>query len=68
MNNTKQKVLTAIALGVVFLIPNHFRFRHQRQENMNVSMFAFQWFGYVLSASFTWVDMGKQYLDHIEGE
>ena len=64
----KQKVFTAIALGVVFLIPNHFRFKHERRETMNVAMFAFQWFGYVLSVAFTWVDMGQQYIDHIEGK
>ena len=68
MKKPTQKIINVVSLAIVFIVPNHFRFKHQRRGNMNVAMFAFQWMGYVLSVAFTWVDMGQQYVDHLEGK
>ena len=64
----KQKILTAIALTLVFLIPNHFKFMRSSHGEMEAIRLGVQWFGYAIVFGFTWTDMGDTYRNHIEGE
>jgi hypothetical protein len=64
----KQKILTAIALTLVFLIPNHIKLKRSSHGEMEAIRLGVQWFGYGIVFAITWTDMGDTYRNHIEGE
>jgi hypothetical protein len=64
----KQRILTTIAMGIVFLVPMHFKFQHSNRDEMKALRFGFQWFGYMLVFGVSWTDMGDMYRDRIEGD
>jgi len=64
----KQRILNAIALAIVFLIPNHIRFLRSSHGEIQAIRLGVQWFGYGIVFGFTWTDMGDMYRNHIEGE
>ena len=64
----KGKIITAIAVAIVFTIPHHFKFVRSTHGEMEAIRFGFQWFGYMLVIGATWTDMGDMYRDHLDGD
>ena len=64
----RNKALTAIAVAIVYLIPNHFKFLRITHGDMEAIRFGFQWFGYTVVLGATWSDITDMYREHIEGE
>jgi hypothetical protein len=65
----KQKILTTIAMAIVFVIPLHFKFqRGGNGDGVRSVRLGFQWFGYMLIFGVLWSDMGDMYRNHIEGD
>jgi hypothetical protein len=65
---SRDKILTAIAMGVVFLVPMHFKFQRSTHNERQAIRFGFQWFGYMLVFGVSWADMGDMYREHIDEE
>ena len=64
----RDKILTTIAVAIVYLIPNHFKFKRSTHGEMEAIRLGFQWFGYMVVIGATWSDMSDMYREHIEGE
>ena len=65
----RHKILTAIAVAVVYLIPIHFKFqRSGNGDGVQSVRLGFQWFGYMLIFGVLWSDMSDMYREHIEGD